>query len=1788
MTRDDCEEAGGHWGGFGSDCASFDCGVRLFNSAESFDAFASNVVVEDFESAAVDDETSLDCGTPVLESDTATACFPDGAIAAGMQLRAAGGNFEAVGKGFPISPIATTSKSLVAAPNSAAVALEVVFQETNIHAVGMKIFAGEPSRVDITVFNTESVKIASYAAITDSVGFFYGIASDSALFSISFAVTGSDFETEFVDDIRFGGLPDVDGDGIANDFVCFGGCADGQTEDCSDNCRDVENPDQANGDDDAFGDACDNCPDVANDEQEDADGDGLGDACDDETGPPPAPCGECGNGMPMGLAIAAFTALCVRRRSNRFRGVAAIVLLVMLNTDYRAAAQCNDWTQRTSAASPSTRAGHAMVYDSARVRTLLFGGVDDDGEADNQTWTWDGNNWSQMDPANEPSARAAHAMAYDRNRGVAVLYGGLAEFIADPSASETWTWDGGNWTQVIPAASPGARVGHAMAYDTVRDVIVLFGGFSEPEHREETWEWDGAAANWTLKPTDSAPSARLNPAMAYDGARGVVLLFGGEVGGEPNRETWTWDGGAWTQLSPVNSPSARFSHAMIYDPNRRVILLFGGGDIQADVATDEMWEWDGTNWSQISGGTRPGARNNFAMVYDTGREVTTLFGGRLEDDNLSSETWELDCTCGLCGGGLALMMPMMLLALTGAKRRWSGSLRTARNGSLILVVALCMTASATAEVVNEIEPNDMISAATPLDPGDIGLGAITFGDVDTWSVMNASVAQLIFAYVDTTGAVNSTNSILNIYGQDGMLITSDDDSGPADSSAVAGAAVAVSGGVFFEVKPFDAGLQQFDHYHLHQLVVTPNDVASESEDNDTAAKADPLDGPATAGDAPDSDVDFYSFVAEEGQAIVLIVDDDSNKNSSPTHTLISILDSDGQTVLAAGDNFIDNHANAAGAVNAPRTGTFYARIEGEAGAVDTAYRFVVLVDGAPAEGPVCTDDDDDGVACGDNCPNVANNDQADADADGVGDVCEGIGGQPCGACGAGAPTIMISAAIVTLITRGARRRRYSLDDGAKRLNHPALPILAATAALCISSLAFAAEVEEVEPNDTGPTGTVLVAGDIGVGGIDPIAESDFWLISGVAASNVVFAYLDTSESDSSVDSDLAVVDNDFTTVLERDDDDGPGTSSAIGGAVLTTAGNTFFEVREIGSNETMTPYRLYQAIVRFDASIEESEGNNSFVEANPIAAPMMTGVVPDFDTDFFSFNASAGQTIVLIVDEDVDKDDLDTDTIASIIGPDGTTILASAHEGPGDAAAVGPVTADESGEYFVSIAQGFGGNDTDYRFVVLLNGALAIDRDGDGIVNDDDNCPDVANTDQADENGDGVGDVCEPTPDDADGDQVPDAEDNCPNDSNPGQEDANDDGVGDACEGSGPGPQPVPCGVCGDGMPAALVMAVAGMALIAGRSKRSPRSKHWHRNTLRARGAPFAVAGLLLISGWVGCEMMPDEDPEGVLFTEGNRIMIDDGAGGSRPFRGRGANLHDTRGCGACLYEDSNPDEVKRRAAVLIDDWGANFVRLTLESRPIPPDPFAVPALGLLDDPDYRAEILDIVSFMTARPGVYVLVSLWIEPTVNAQEWPTPETDEVWRSLTELLVDDKKVLFGITNEPQENLDGAQDAEVWEAMNRAATAIREVEDAHGAIHHVILAQGTGWWARRLDYYVEHPLTAGGGENIAYEIHFYKPASHIDTLLASPAASLPVVIGEFGPITAGAEDSMTMDDCRALIQFARENDIPHLAWTFHQNCPPNLIQDFANELCGIGMDLLPTEWGQLIKDELATPW
>jgi hypothetical protein len=225
---------------------------------------------------------------------------------------------------------------------------------------------------------------------------------------------------------------------------------------------------------------------------------------------------------------------------------------------------------------------------------------------------------------------------------------------------------------------------------------------------------------------------------------------------------------------------------------------------------------------------------------------------------------------------------------------------------------------------------------------------------------------------------------------------------------------------------------------------------------------------------------------------------------------------------------------------------------------------------------------------------------------------------------------------------------------------------------------------------------------------------------------------------------------------------------------------------------------------------------------------------------------------------------------------------------------------------------------------------------------------------------------------------------------------------------------------------------------------------------------------------------------------------------------------------------------------------------------------------------------------MTSKDGVYVMVTLFADPSMKENngdydsEWPTAETLLVYELLAETFAHDEKVLFGLTNEPhgpEEN-----NPELAQRYLDSIDAIRAVEASEGVPEHIVVVQAPQQWARDLVYFVDEPLARS---NVAYEVHPYNPETDFDYLLTQPKQTLPIIVGEYGPTAYSTES-----DIRALWELCQELDIPHLAWTFHMRCAPNLLDDTADDGCGLsassGYDFPRTDWGDLLYEYLQTPW
>lgn len=270
----------------------------------------------------------------------------------------------------------------------------------------------------------------------------------------------------------------------------------------------------------------------------------------------------------------------------------------------------------------------AMAYDPKHQRIVLFGGSSNQVLL-SDTWEWDGTNWSLRTPPRSPPARSGHSMAFDEVRQRVVLFGGRSA--AGTVSNDTWEWDGTTWVERTPRSSPVAREGHSLTWNGARRRLVLFGGDSGTtvtgSLRQDLWEWDGAT--WQERKTQDTPPPRAWHSMAFDTRLQRLTLFGGTGGTALLNDTWQWDGTNWIQLWPKTNPPTLMGAPLTNDTQHRVLVL-------ADV--NGTWTWDGTDWAQVSqsGSGLP----HGAATWDDQRRRVVLFGGGAYYQSAETREWD--------------------------------------------------------------------------------------------------------------------------------------------------------------------------------------------------------------------------------------------------------------------------------------------------------------------------------------------------------------------------------------------------------------------------------------------------------------------------------------------------------------------------------------------------------------------------------------------------------------------------------------------------------------------------------------------------------------------------------------------------------------------------------------------------------------------------------------------------------------------------------------------------------------------------------------------------------------------------------------------------------------------------------------------------------------------------------------------------------------------------------------------------------------------------------------------
>ncbi len=134
---------------------------------------------------------------------------------------------------------------------------------------------------------------------------------------------------------------------------------------------------------------------------------------------------------------------------------------------------------------------------------------------------WDGATWRLL-AALDPNVPPGQPLVFDAGSGGVIACGRTTARFRPGSGWQS-LWNGGGWFVAGRAAAYVSRLGLPVLYGVEFDNV------------PNTWWWDGAS--WQIA-TTVQPPRRANTAIAYDSRRDAIVMFGGEAGGSSFADTW--------------------------------------------------------------------------------------------------------------------------------------------------------------------------------------------------------------------------------------------------------------------------------------------------------------------------------------------------------------------------------------------------------------------------------------------------------------------------------------------------------------------------------------------------------------------------------------------------------------------------------------------------------------------------------------------------------------------------------------------------------------------------------------------------------------------------------------------------------------------------------------------------------------------------------------------------------------------------------------------------------------------------------------------------------------------------------------------------------------------------------------------------------------------------------------------------------------------------------------------------------------------------------------------------
>lgn len=242
------------------------------------------------------------------------------------------------------------------------------------------------------------------------------------------------------------------------------------------------------------------------------------------------------------------------------------------------------------------------------------------------------NSWAAITETGSPGARIYATSLWTGDR--LLVWGGWSDTSVHLGTGSLYDPIADVWTPMSTTGAPSARSFAAAVW--TGQVAIIWGGCSGPLPDCATPHGDGAMYNpetdrWLPMSEEGAPAARSQASAVWTGAE--MILFGGSTGansGDPVNTGYIFDpaDNSWRPISTDSAPTARTDPAAAWAGDK--MLVWGGA---MGATTGFLYDPVADAWSPMENTAgRPDPRSRFAYGV-TGDNRLFVWGGRLADDS---------------------------------------------------------------------------------------------------------------------------------------------------------------------------------------------------------------------------------------------------------------------------------------------------------------------------------------------------------------------------------------------------------------------------------------------------------------------------------------------------------------------------------------------------------------------------------------------------------------------------------------------------------------------------------------------------------------------------------------------------------------------------------------------------------------------------------------------------------------------------------------------------------------------------------------------------------------------------------------------------------------------------------------------------------------------------------------------------------------------------------------------------------------------------------------------------